>query len=58
MVAAGQGWDERGTRAARGGLRAGGAGRDAPAAARSTILTDEWIAGWCEGWKRLVTDFG
>ena len=27
-----------------GGLHAGGVGRDAPAAARSTIITDEWIA--------------
>ena len=35
-----------------GGLRAGGSGRDAPAAARSIILTDERVACWCEGWKR------
>jgi hypothetical protein len=39
------------------GLRAGGSGRDAPAAARSTILTDEGIVGWCEGWKRPITNF-
>ena len=40
-----------------GGLRAGGSGRDAPAAARSTILIDEWIAGWCAGQKRPLIDF-
>ena len=32
-----------------GGLRAGGSGRDAPAAARSTILTDEWVVVSVQG---------
>jgi hypothetical protein len=56
MVAAGRGRDEMDTRAARGGLRAGGSGRDAPAA-QSTILTDDGIAGWCAGQKRPIIDF-
>ena len=34
-----------------------GVGRDAPATARSTILTDEGIACRCEVWKRLIIDF-
>jgi len=55
---AGWGWNGNDTRAAGGGLRAGGSGSGAFAAAWSTILTDEGIVGWREVWKRLVTDFG
>ena len=35
----------------------GGAGSDTPDAARSTIRTDDGIAGWCEVWKRPIIDF-
>jgi hypothetical protein len=53
----GRGWGGNDARAARGWIACRGSGRDAPAAARSIILTDDGIAGWCAGWKRPIIDF-
>ena len=57
MVAAGQGRDGR-IREQWGVDRVPEVREEVrPAAARSTILTDNGIAGWCEVWKRPIIDF-